>query len=103
MATPPAAADATPSDATEEELTGELVAPGAATVERRPAEGAVVVRQAAAVAVGSFAAGLVTVAAVKVLGGRRDERRLRRARRALPIVGSRTFLVDVHLLDPGKR
>ena len=52
--------------------------------------------QAAAVAATGFAAGMVTVAAVK-------RRRIRKAaRRRSPlgkVVASRSFLVDVHMLD----
>jgi len=70
---------------------------GAALEPRRPA-GQVVVRQAAAVAATSFAAGVVTVALARA-------HRIRRARRRsqhgmAPIVASRSFLVDVHLLGP---
>lgn len=61
--------------------------------------------QAAAVAATGFVAGAATLALVK----RRQARRLARARPAvrrgldaLPIVGSRSFLVDVHLIaKPG--
>jgi hypothetical protein len=52
--------------------------------------------QAALVAAGSFAVGAVTVAAFK---HRRNTRAARRSRKALgEVVGSRRFLVDVHLL-----
>lgn len=62
--------------------------------------------QAAAVAATGFVAGAATLALVK----RRQARRLARARPsvrrgldALPIVGSRSFLVDVHLIaKPGE-
>jgi hypothetical protein len=63
--------------------------------------------QAAAVAATGFVAGAATLALVK----RRSARKLARAGRSaprrgidmLPIVGSRTFLVDVHLLaKPGE-
>ena len=64
---------------------------------RRPA-GQVVVRQAAAVAATSFAAGVATVALARAHKIRRDRRRARRA--MAPIVASRSFLVDVHLLGP---
>jgi hypothetical protein len=64
---------------------------------RRPA-GQVVVRQAAAVAATSFVAGVATVALARAHKGRRARRR---ARGALgPVVASRSFLVDVHLLGP---
>ncbi len=57
--------------------------------------------QAAAAAATGFVAGAATLALVK----RRSARKLARSRRRpvdmLPIVGSRTFIVDVHLV--GKR
>ena len=62
--------------------------------------------QAAAAAATGFVAGAATVALVR----RRSARKLARAQRSaprrpidmLPVVGSRTFLVDVHLLaKPG--
>jgi hypothetical protein len=59
------------------------------------------VQAAAAVATG-FVAGAATIALVKRHNGRRPSRAMRSApRRAvdmLPIVGSRTFLVDIHLI-----
>ena len=70
---------------------------GAALEPRRPA-GQVVVRQAAAVAATSFAAGVVTVALARAHRIRRARRRSQRSR--APIVASRSFLVDVHLLGP---
>src|SRR4051794_15653218 len=63
----------------------------------RPA-GQVVVRQAAAVAATSFAAGIATVALARAHKVRRARRRSRRT--MAPIVASRSFLVDVHLLGP---
>ena len=52
--------------------------------------------QAALVAAGSFAVGAVTVAAVK---RHRSVKAAKRSRKALgQVVGSRRFLVDVHLL-----
>lgn len=53
------------------------------------------VPQAAAVAATSFLAGVVTI----ILARRRSVRRLARRRRRLPVLGSRSFLVDIHLLD----
>jgi hypothetical protein len=60
-----------------------------------------VAAQAAAVAATTFVAGAGLAALVRgrrtrggLLGGRR------RARRDLPVVATRSFLVDVHLLDP---
>jgi len=66
----------------------------------RPALPAV---QAAAAAATGFVAGAATVALVR----RRSARRLARARRRpvdmLPVLASRTFLVDVHLIGkPGE-
>ncbi len=62
--------------------------------------------QAAAVAVTGFVAGAATVVLVKRHGARKLARQRSGPRRAvdmLPIVGSRTFLVDVHLLaKPGE-
>ena len=64
-----------------------------------PAAGIVVVKQAAAVAATSFAAGVVTVAALR---GARAVRARRRSRRKgaqmAPVLATRSFLVDVHLL-----
>ncbi|MEA2382965.1 MAG: hypothetical protein QOH72_2936 [Solirubrobacteraceae bacterium] len=71
--------------------------PGTTLEPRRPA-GQVVVRQAAAVAATSFAAGVATVALARATKVRRARRRARRG--MAPIVASRSFLVDVHLLGP---
>jgi hypothetical protein len=61
--------------------------------------------QAAAVAATGFVAGAATLALVKRHSARKlaRTRQSRRALEALPIVGSRSFLVDVHLIarDPG--
>jgi hypothetical protein len=56
--------------------------------------------QAAAVAATSFVAGAATLALVRRHSARKAVRRsaTRRAADMLPIVGSRTFIVDVHLL-----
>jgi hypothetical protein len=55
--------------------------------------------QAAAVAATSFVAGAATLALVRRHAARKLARRApRRAVDALPIVGSRSFLVDVHLI-----
>jgi hypothetical protein len=83
-----------PEDAEEVDALPVLASDGAAAAEQR-AQGAVVVKQAAVVAAGSFAAGVATVAAVRI--GKSVASR-RRSRRRLPIVASRSFLVDVHLL-----
>jgi hypothetical protein len=66
----------------------------------RPAAGAVVAKQAAAVAATSFAAGVATVAAVRAGRAVRSRRRARKTRQVLPVVATRSFLVDVHLLGP---
>jgi microcompartment protein CcmK/EutM len=64
----------------------------------RPAE--LVPAQAAAVAAGSFVAGALTMAVVKRRSARRAARRRpKRPVDMLPIVGSRSFLVDVHLIS----
>lgn len=68
------------------------------TLEPRRPAGQVVVRQAAAVAATSFAAGVATVALARATKVRRARRRARRT--VAPIVASRSFLVDVHLLGP---
>lgn len=56
--------------------------------------------QAAAVAATGFVAGAATLALVRRHSARKAVRRsaTRRAADMLPIVGSRTFIVDVHLL-----
>jgi hypothetical protein len=62
-------------------------------------------RQAAAAAATGFVAGAATLAIVYRLGSRRaaPARAPRRAIDMLPIVGSRSFLVDVHLIaKPGE-
>jgi hypothetical protein len=70
----------------------------ARALEPQRTAGQVVVRQAAAVAATSFAAGVATVALARAHKVRRDRRRARRT--MAPIVASRSFLVDVHLLGP---
>ena len=59
--------------------------------------------QAAAGAATGLMAGAVTVAAMRRIRtrGRSSLRRPRRARRPAQVVASRSFLVDVHLLDRG--
>jgi hypothetical protein len=70
-------------------------------VIERPA-GSLVTPQAAAVAATGFVAGLATVAAVRRRRVRKQlgRRRLRRGARGelLNVVGTRSFLVDLHLL-----
>jgi hypothetical protein len=88
-----------------EELPEETVDAVPVLAEARPIEVAPVALpavQAAAVAATGFVAGAATIALVK----RHNARKLARATRSgprravdmLPIVGSRTFLVDVHLI-----
>ena len=84
-----------PEDAEEVDALPVLAGEQAEAVRAQRAQGALVVKQAAAVAAGSFAAGVATVAAVRV--GKSVASR-RRSRRRPPIVASRSFLVDVHLL-----
>jgi hypothetical protein len=63
------------------------------------AAGVVVVKQAAAVAATSFAAGVVTVAALRGAKAVRARRRSRRrANQLAPVLATRSFLIDVHLL-----
>jgi hypothetical protein len=94
-----------PSDARFDAVAGDVeevdalpVLSEAGPLERRRVAGQIVVRQAAAVAATSFAAGVATVAVARVAKGRRARRRSRRA--VGQVVASRTFLVDVHLLAP---
>jgi hypothetical protein len=70
----------------------------AGALEPRRPTGQVVVRQAAAVAATSFAAGIATVALARAHKVRRARRRSQRG--MAPIIASRSFLVDVHLLGP---
>ena len=83
-----------PEDVEEVDAVPVLASDGAALAAQR-SQGTVVVKQAAAVAVGSFAAGMATVAAVRM--GKSVASR-RRSRKRLPVVASRSVLVDVHLL-----
>jgi hypothetical protein len=72
---------------------------GPLTPQVTPAAGVVVARQAAAVAATSFAAGVVTVAAVRAGRAVRARRRARRKASQLPpVLATRSFLIDVHLL-----
>jgi len=76
-----------------------VLAEEAGALEPRPAAGVVVARQAAAVAATSFAAGVVTVAAVRAGRAVRAKRRARRRASHLPpVLATRSFLIDVHLL-----
>lgn len=59
-----------------------------------------VVKQAAAVGATTFVAGAGLAALLRGRSSRKAARRFRRGRRDLPVVATRSFLVDVHLLDP---
>ena len=99
--------DLSPDDVLEEEETIEglpvLADVRAIELAARPALPAV---QAAAAAATGFVAGAATVALVRRHTARKLARTQRRPRRPidmLPVVGSRTFLVDVHMLaKPGE-
>jgi hypothetical protein len=79
-----------------EEVDAVPVAAETVAIEPRPASGVVAAKHAAAVAATSFAAGMATVAAVRV---GRAVRARRKARKQLgPVLATRSFLVDVHLL-----
>ncbi len=78
---------------------GELVATEARPIEAAKPAGQVVA-QAATVAATTFVAGAGLAAVLKGRRGRRAARRYGRGRKDLPIVATRSFLVDVHLLDP---
>jgi hypothetical protein len=76
-----------------------VLADEARALQRTEPPGAVVVKQAAAVAATSFAAGVVTVAAVRGARAVRARRRSRRKGGQLaPVLATRSFLIDVHLL-----
>jgi len=81
-----------------EEVDAVPVLSDAGTLDVRRGPGQAVVRQAAAVAATSFVAGIATVALARAHRVRRARRRARRT--MAPIVASRSFLVDVHLLGP---
>jgi hypothetical protein len=82
----------------EQTIDAELVAAPTRAVEPARPVGQVAV-QAAAVAATSFVAGAGIAAVVRGRKGRGLLGR-RRGRRNLPVVASRSFLVDVHMLDP---
>lgn len=81
--------------------TGSLPALPASQELARPVASPAV--QAAAVAATGLMAGAATVAAVRRVRtrGMPSVRRSRRSRKPAAIVASRSFLVDVHLLDRG--
>lgn len=59
-----------------------------------------VVTQAAAVAATTFLAGAGLAAVLRRRPLRAARRRRRKSHYGLPVLASRTFLVDVHVLDP---
>jgi predicted phage tail protein len=89
-------APSTPSE--EEAVAGELVAAPAQTIEPAKPAGQVAA-QAAAVAATTFVAGAGLAAVVRGRRSRKLSRRLGKRRKDLPIVATRSFLIDVHLLD----
>jgi hypothetical protein len=82
-----------------EPVTGEIVAAPARPIEPVKPVGQVAV-QAAAVAATTFVAGAGLAAVVRGRKTRKLSKRFGRRRKDLPIVATRSFLVDVHLLDP---
>ena len=83
----------------EEAVAGELVEAPARTVAPAKPVGQVAA-QAAAVAATTFVAGAGLAAVVRGRKSRKLARRFGRRRKDLPIVATRSFLVDVHMLDP---
>jgi len=79
-----------------EEVDGELAGPHDGAHVSALAQPTV---QAAAVAATSFVAGLATVAAFRGRHARRARRAARRRERGIgPVVATRSFLIDVHVL-----
>lgn len=86
----------------EETVDGLPVLAEVRTIER-VAPAALPAVQAAAAAATGFVAGAATLALVKRRSARRLARTSRRPVDMLPIIGTRTFLVDVHLVGkPGE-
>ena len=83
----------------EQATTAEVVATEPRVIEPAKPAGQVVT-QAAAVAATSFVAGAGIAAVLRGRRARGGILRPRRRRRELPVVATRSFLVDVHLLDP---
>ena len=97
------------------EVEGEVISEESAPAEQEPASRLPLryeapvpalreVRTAAIAAAGGVLAGAATVAAVRAVSGsgakKRSGRRLgRRSERPANVVASRSFLIDVHLLD----
>jgi hypothetical protein len=97
----PTAADAVAADFDDVETVDGLPVLAEVRTLERSSPASLPAVQAAAVAATGFVAGAATLALVKRRGARKLARKSRSARRAsdmLPIVGSRTFLVDVHLI-----
>ena len=82
-----------------EAATGELVATEPRVIEPAKPAGQVAA-QAAAVAATSFVAGTAVAALVRGRRGRAARRAGRR--KDVNVVATRSFLVDVHLIDPRK-
>ena len=96
--------DTNPEDIEEGEVVDGLpVLPGEAPppVPLRPASYPVAAKQAAALAATGFVAGAATVAVVAHRRGRSARKRRRRKGVVGEIVGSNSFLVDVHLVRRG--
>jgi hypothetical protein len=94
--------EAEPDDNLEETVDGLPVLAEIRTIERASPASLPAVQAAAAAATG-FVAGAATLALVRRRAARKLARSRSVPRRAvdmLPIVGSRTFLVDVHLIKP---
>ncbi len=89
-----------PPDEAEEVDGVPVLADDARALQRADAStGVVVAKQAAAVAATSFAAGVATVAVVRGARAVRARRRTRRkANQLAPVLATRSFLIDVHLL-----
>jgi hypothetical protein len=86
-----------PPDEIEEVDGVPVLADDARALQRADAStGVVVAKQAAAVAATSFAAGVATVAVVR--GARAVRARRRKANQLAPVLATRSFLIDVHLL-----
>jgi hypothetical protein len=93
--------DTNPEDIEEGEVVDGLpVLPGEAPAPERlrPAAPPVAAKQAAALAATGFVAGAATVAVVAARRGRSARKRRRRKGVVGEIVGSNSFLVDVHLV-----
>ncbi|WP_354701214.1 hypothetical protein DSM112329_01521 [Paraconexibacter sp. AEG42_29] len=82
------------------------LAPGGASTAADPVRPVLpVIAQAAAVATAGFAAGAVTVAVVRAVQGRKalGSRRRRRGLPRTSVVATRSFLIDVHVLETRER